>query len=203
MLLFQLLVGNLKNFTYVIGDENEKVGVIIDPSWDLDKVMSTVRRNNLEIRYIFNTHSHWDHTIGNKEIANRTGAKIIAHECAPTHKDISAKDDDVIEVGNLKLRIFHTPGHCPDSICLMVDENLFTGDTLFVGACGRTDLPGGNPAQLYDSFFEKILKLDDHTKIYAGHDYGPRIKSTLGYEKKHNNSLQPRSKEEFIAVMGR
>jgi len=203
VLLFQLLVGNLKNFTYVIGDETEKVGIVIDPSWDLDKVMSTIRRNNLNIKYIFNTHSHWDHTIGNKEIANRTGAEIIAHECAPTHKDISAKDNDVIEVGNLKFKIFHTPGHCPDSICLMIDENLFTGDTLFVGDCGRTDLPGGDPAQLYDSFIEKILRLDDHTRIYAGHDYGARLRSTLGYEKKHNRSLQPMSKEQFIEIMSR
>jgi glyoxylase-like metal-dependent hydrolase (beta-lactamase superfamily II) len=203
VLLFQILVGNLKNFTYVIGDETEKVGIVIDPSWDLDKVMSTIRRNNLDIKYIFNTHSHWDHTIGNKEIANRTGAKIVAHECSPTQKDISAKDNDVVEVGNLKFKIFHTPGHCPDSICLMIDENLFTGDTLFVGDCGRTDLPGGNPAQLYDSFIERILKLDDHTRIYAGHDYGGRLRSTLGYEKKHNRSLQPMSKEEFIEIMSK
>jgi len=203
VLLFQILVGNLKNFTYVIGDEAAKVGIIIDPSWDLDKVMSTVRRNKLDIKYIFNTHSHWDHTIGNKEIANRTGAKIIAHESAPTLKDISARDNDVIEVGSLKFKVFHTPGHCLDSICLMIDEILFTGDTLFVGDCGRTDLPGCSPAQLYDSFTEKILKLDDHTRIYAGHDYGARLRSTLGYEKKHNRSLQPQSKQEFIEIMSR
>ena len=203
MLLFQILVGNLKNFTYVIGDETEKVGIVIDPSWNLDRVMSTIRRNNLDIKYIFNTHSHWDHTIGNKEIANRTGARIIAHECAPAYKDVSAKDNDVVEVGNLKFKIFHTPGHCPDSICLMIDENLFTGDTLFVGDCGRTDLAGGNPAQLYDSLVEKILKLDDHTRIYAGHDYGSRLRSTLGYEKKHNRSLQPMSKEAFIEIMSK
>ena len=203
MLLFQILVGNLKNFTYVIGDETEKVGIVIDPSWNLDRVMSTIRRNNLDIKYIFNTHSHWDHTIGNKEIANRTGARIIAHECAPAYKDVSAKDNDVVEVGNLKFKIFHTPGHCPDSICLMIDENLFTGDTLFVGDCGRTDLAGGNPAQLYDSLGEKILKLDDHTRIYAGHDYGSRLRSTLGYEKKHNRSLQPMSKEAFIEIMSK
>lgn len=203
MLLSQLLVGSLKNFTYVIGDEDEKVVAIIDPSWDLDKVVSSVRRANLDVKYILNTHSHWDHTIGNKEVANRTGAKIVAHEAAGTHKDISIKDGDVIELGNVKVRVIHTPGHCPDSVCFMLDENLFTGDTLFVGNCGRTDLPGGNPSELYDSFFEKILKLDDHTRIYAGHDYGPRPRSTLGYEKKHNLALQPRTKEEFIEFMSK
>lgn len=201
MLQFQLLVGNLKNFTYVLADEHEKVGVIIDPSWDLDKVITTVRRNNIDVKYILNTHSHWDHTIGNKEVANRTGAKIVAHELAQTHTDISIKDGDVIEVGSLRIKAMHTPGHCPDSICLMIDDSLFTGDTLFVGDCGRTDLPGGDSGQLYDSFFEKILKLDDHTRIYAGHDYGSRLRSTLGYEKKHNYSLQPRTKEEFITAM--
>ena len=203
MLLSQLLVGNLKNFTYVIGDDDEKVVAIIDPSWDLDKVVSSVRRANLDVKYILNTHSHWDHTIGNKEVANRTGAKIVAHEAAGTHKDISIKDGDVIELGNVKVKVIHTPGHCPDSVCFMLDENLFTGDTLFVGNCGRTDLPGGNPGELYDSFFEKIMKLDDHTRIYAGHDYGPRQRSTLGYEKKHNSALQPRTKEEFIEFMNK
>ncbi len=195
------MVGNMKNFAYVIGDEGTRRGVLIDPSYDLDNIVGTVRNDGLEILYILNTHSHWDHTAGNKEASQRTGAKIVAHANAPTHKDISVKDGDVLEVGNLRINVMHTPGHCPDSVCFFVDGLLFTGDTLFVGNCGRTDLPGGDPAELYDSFTQKILKLDDSIKIYPGHDYGSRLSSSLRYEKRHNYSLQPRSKEEFVRMM--
>ncbi|MFQ6011318.1 MAG: MBL fold metallo-hydrolase [Nitrososphaerales archaeon] len=201
MILSQIIVGNLKNFAYVIGDENSKHGVLIDPSYDLDRIVGTVRNDGLEISYILNTHSHWDHTAGNKEASQRTGAKIVAHTDAPTQKDIPVKDGDILEVGNLRIKVMHTPGHCPDSICFFVDESLFTGDTLFVGNCGRTDLPGGDPAELYDSFNQKILKLEDSVKIYPGHDYGSRLFSSLRYEKRHNYSLQPRSKEEFVRMM--
>lgn len=201
MILSQIIVGHMKNFAYVIGDEDTKHGVLIDPSYDLDNIVGTVRNDGLEILYILNTHSHWDHTAGNREASQRTGAKIVAHANAPTHKDIPVKDGDVLEVGNLRINVMHTPGHCPDSVCFFVDGLLFTGDTLFVGNCGRTDLPGGDPAELYDSFTQKILKLEDSIKIYPGHDYGSRLSSSLRYEKRHNYSLQPRSKEEFVRLM--
>ncbi len=201
LILSQIIVGNLKNFAYVIGDEESRHGVLIDPSFDLDRIVATVRKDGLEIPYILNTHSHWDHTAGNKEASQRTGAKIVAHADAPLHKDIPVKDGDVLELGSLRIKVIHTPGHCPDSICFYVDGFLFTGDTLFVGNCGRTDLPGGDPAELYDSFNQKILKLEDSTKIYPGHDYGSRLFSSIRYEKRHNYSLQPRSKEEFVRMM--
>ncbi len=201
MILSQIIVGSMKNFAYVIGDEDTRRGVLIDPSYDLDNIVGRVRNDGLEILYILNTHSHWDHTAGNKEAAQRTGAKIVAHANAPTHKDIPVRDGDVLEVGNLRINVMHTPGHCPDSVCFFIDGLLFTGDTLFVGNCGRTDLPGGDPAELYDSFTQKILKLEDSIKIYPGHDYGSRLSSSLRYEKRHNYSLQSRSREEFVRMM--
>ena len=203
----QIIVGNMKNFTYLVGDNETKNGFIIDPSYDIDKVISASRKMDLNIKYIFNTHSHWDHTVGNKEAAQRTGAKICAYKNAPTTKDVSLNDKDIIKIDSLTIKVIHTPGHTPDSVCyLMKDKNevkkrfLFTGDTLFVGGCGRTDLPGGKESDLYSSF-KKILKLDDHVKICPGHDYGSRLISSVRYEKRHNVFLQFENKQEFVTLM--
>lgn len=207
MILKQIIVGQLRNFTYIVGDENTRRGVIIDPSWDLDKVIKAARQEKLEILFGLNTHSHWDHTAGNKELSQRTGAKIVAHEKAPTQKDMAIKDGDILEIGDIRMQVMHTPGHCPDSVCFRIESSantphiIFTGDTLFIGNCGRTDLPGGSSEDLYDSFYQKILKLDDMVKIYPGHDYGSRLCSSLRYEMKHNHALQPRSKKEFVRIM--
>ena len=111
------------------------------------------------------------------------------------------EDGEIVEVDGIKLRVIHTPGHTPDSICLVVDGKILTGDTLFVGECGRTDLPGGDSGELYDSLFGKIIKLDDNLAVYPGHDYGEKPDSTLEYEKKNNYVLKPRSKEEFLRFM--
>lgn len=201
MIIKQIIVGNLKNFTYVLADKDTRDGVIIDPSWDVDKVIAIVRKDQLKIKYILNTHSHWDHTCGNKEASQRTGAKIVAHKSSTGNKDISVEHGDVLSVGAIKINVMHTPGHCLDSVCYFAENSLFTGDTLFVGGCGRVDLPGGNATDLYNSFFTKILKLDDSVKIYPGHDYGSRLFTSLRYEKKHNTFLEPRSETEFIKLI--
>jgi len=108
----------------------------------------------------------------------------------------------VIEIGSFSLRVLYTPGHSKDSICLMLDNQLiFTGDTLFVGNCGRTDLPGSDPAEMYHSLFDRLGKLDDKLIVYPGHNYGSMPTSTIGHEKKTNYLLQPRSKQEFLEFM--
>ena len=203
----QVVVGNMKNFTYIVGDTDTQTGVIIDPGRDIDKIITKVRLMGLEIKYILNTHSHWDHTMGNKETAQRTGAKIAIHESAPIQKDIGLKDKEVLKLGQQSIKVIHTPGHTPDSVCYLVTNKnekkknfLFTGDTLFVGTCGRTDLPGGKENDLYTSF-KKIMKLDDHVKICPGHDYGSRLISSVRYEKRHNTYLQFSNKQEFLTVM--
>lgn len=123
------------------------------------------------------------------------------HEQSPLLKDVAVKDGDVMEIGSLKIRVLYTPGHCPDHICLLVDGKLLTGDTLFVGECGRTDLAGGNSGELYDSLQKKILPLEDSIEVYPGHDYGPKPSSTIGHERKSNYTLKPRTREEFIEFM--
>lgn len=198
----QLLVGQMANFTYVIADEESEQAAVIDPSWDLDKVFGTLKRNGWKTKYVINTHTHFDHVLGNEQVAEVTGAKIIQHENSKLTKDISVINDDKIEIGNIKLRVLHTPGHSEDSMCLLLDEQIiFTGDTLFVGNCGRTDLPGSDPAKMYHSLFDTLAKLDDNLTVYPGHDYGPTQTSTIGQEKKTNHVLRPRSEQEFLRFM--
>ena len=194
--------GQMANFTYIIADNDTDLAAVIDPSWDLDQVFHSLKKNGWQARYIINTHSHFDHVLGNDQVAEVTGAKIIQHNNSQLRKDISVADGDVIEIGTTKLRVIHTPGHSKDSMCLLLDgQVIFTGDTLFVGNCGRIDLPGSDPLEMYHSLFEKLAKFDDHLVIYPGHNYGPAPTSTIGQEKKTNYVLQPKSKQEFLEFM--
>jgi glyoxylase-like metal-dependent hydrolase (beta-lactamase superfamily II) len=202
MKVHQVQVGNMQNFTYVVEDENTNEGIIIDPSWDLDEIEKIVKRNNLKIKYIVNTHHHFDHTLGNEGMKKLTNAKIIQHEESELKHDMTVKDGDVIEFGDSKLTVLHTPGHSKDSICLIGDEIFFSGDTLFVGNCGRTDLPGGNAKDLYHSLFHVIYSLNDDLIFYPGHNYGHSSTSTLRQEKITNLVMQKRTEQEFVDMMG-
>lgn len=202
MIVHQIQVGSMQNFTYVVEDDDTDEGIVIDPSWDLDKVQQIITRKNLKIKYIVNTHHHFDHTLGNEGMVEFTGAKVIQHEHSELKKDITVKDGDVIKFGNSELRILHTPGHSKDSICLVGDRKLFSGDTLFVGNCGRVDLPGGNARELFRSLFDVLYGLDDNLVLYSGHNYGPSSISTIGKEKLTNLVMQRRTEEEFLDMMG-
>jgi hydroxyacylglutathione hydrolase len=200
--ILQIPVGQMANFTYIVADEDSGDAAIIDPSWDLDDVFHALKKNGLKAKYVINTHTHFDHVLGNEQVAEVTGAKIIQHENSKLQKDVAVKDGDTIEVGSIKLKVMHTPGHSKDSMCLIVDNQLiFTGDTLFVGNCGRTDLPGSDPAEMYHSLFDKLAGLDEKLVVYPGHNYGSTPTSTVGNEKKTNYVLQPRSKQEFLGFM--
>jgi hydroxyacylglutathione hydrolase len=201
MIFRQIPVGTFQNFSYIIGDEETKTGAIVDPAWETDRLLRLSQQMELKICYVINTHSHSDHVQGNEQVAKRTGAKIVMHEKAPLRKDIAVRDGDVIEIGSVRARVIHTPGHCPDHICLLVNGKLLTGDTLFVGECGRTDLAGGDPSQMYDSLFNKLLPLQDSIEVYPGHNYGSKASSTIGNERKNNYTLKPRTREEFIQFM--
>ncbi len=201
MIFKQVPVGTFQNFAYIIGDDKTKLCAIVDPAWEVDKLLGQCKELGLNVSYVINTHSHHDHVEGNDAVVKRTRAKIIAHEKSPLRKDMPVKDGDSISVGSLKIRVIHTPGHCPDHICLLVDGDLLTGDTLFVGECGRTDLEGGSASEMYDSLFNKLMVLDDSIKVHPGHDYGNKPSSSIGDERKNNYTLKPRTKEEFIKFM--
>lgn len=200
--ILQIPVGQMANFTYIIADEEAGDAAVIDPSWDLDEVFLALRKNGWKAKYVINTHTHFDHVLGNDQVVAVTGSKIVQHKNSQLEKHVAVSDGDRIEIGGVSLRVLHTPGHSKDSICLILDGQLvFTGDTLFVGNCGRTDLPGSDPAEMYDSLFGKLAKLDDDLIVYPGHNYGPSPTSTIGREKKTNYVLQPRSKQEFLELM--
>ena len=202
MKVYQLQVGNMQNFTYVLEDEETKESVIIDPSWDLELVLEIIERNDLKVKYIINTHHHFDHTIGNDAMVQHTKSKILQHTSSTLKNDIRISDGEKIIFGKSELTVIHTPGHSKDSICLVGDGKIFSGDTLFVGNCGRIDLPGGSAKELYHSLFDMLYKLDDNLMLYPGHNYGSSPNSTIGKEKKTNFVLQPRTELEFLDFMG-
>jgi glyoxylase-like metal-dependent hydrolase (beta-lactamase superfamily II) len=189
------------NFSYVIADEDTKESAVVDPSYNVDAISLLVRDQNLTVKYVIDTHSHGDHTAGNEDIRSAFGAKIVAHKLSKARKDIAVVDGEVLKLGRVMIKVVHTPGHSPDGICLLVDGKVLTGDTLFVGECGRTDLAGGSAEDMYHSLFDKLAKLDDKTEVYPGHDYGPKPQSTIGEEKRTNYVLEKRTLDEFVKFM--
>lgn len=209
MFLKQMQVGAMAVFAYLIGCPETGEGLVVDPAAGIDQILAEAKANKINIRYIVNTHGHVDHIAGNADMKNRTNAGIIVHEAdAPMltttpgtvlrmfgakpspPADRTVKDGDTIEVGKVKLRVLHTPGHTPGGICLFVDGHVLTGDTLFVGGVGRTDLPGGSWRVLLKSIQEKLLCLPDETLVLPGHNYGSTRTSTIGKEKKMNAFLR-------------
>src|SRR3972149_2431626 len=173
------------NFSYIIADENNREAAVVDSSYNADEIARILKTERFSLKYIINTHGHSDHTAGNQELLAVFSAKTVAHKLSKTDPDIAVEDGDVITVGEVGIKVIHTPGHTPDSICLLVNnKKLLTGDTLFVGECGRTDMPGGNPRSMYDSLFNKLLKLSDDVEVYPGRDYGKTPRSTIGKERK-------------------
>jgi glyoxylase-like metal-dependent hydrolase (beta-lactamase superfamily II) len=204
MIFEQIEVGNMQNFSYIIGDENSKQAAIIDAGWEAEKLVEKTKNKDLKVKYILLTHTHPDHINSLPKLFELTKAKIFVHELdsgaienlgLPYEK---VKDGDEIEIGKLKVKVMHTPGHTPGSVCFLVENKLITGDMLFVEAIGRVDLPGGNIEKMYESL--QILKeLDDEIEVCPGHDYGSIKISTIKHEKE-NNAYMKASKEEFFEI---
>ncbi len=188
MIIKQLEVGYMDNFCYIVGCEDTRQAMVIDPGADVERILSTADKADLNIVNIINTHGHGDHTAGNAKLKDLTGAEIIIHMLDADgypEADILIIDEDIWPLGKITFDIIHTPGHTPGGICLYVQGNLFTGDTLFVGDSGRTDLAGGNRPTLGKSI-RRLMKLPDDTIIWPGHDYGPTPSSTIHWEKRNN-----------------
>lgn len=198
----QLEVGSYKNFSYVLGDRETKQAVIFDPAWEVNALYSRLTDNDFRLRYIVNTHAHFDHIEGNTMLKDMTGAQIIMYESSLAKKDLGVADNSEIKVGSeVLLKFIHTPGHSPESMCIQINDfALVTGDTLFIGECGRVDLPGGDASALYDSF-EKLRRLDHGLIVYPGHNYGQTLNSSLGEQIGSNYTMAKRSREEFIKFM--
>jgi hydroxyacylglutathione hydrolase len=200
-MLFKQVKYRGDNFSYIIADETTKEAAIVDPSYNQDTLMMFIKDQKLKLNYIINTHDHGDHTAGNEDLKRAFGAKLVAHKLSQAKKDVSVDDGDILKLGKIEIKIIYTPGHTKDGICLLVDGKILTGDTLFIGECGRTDLPGSSPADMYHSLFDKLSKLDDRIEVYPGHDYGPKPHSTIGEQKRTNYVLEKRTLQEFLEFM--
>jgi glyoxylase-like metal-dependent hydrolase (beta-lactamase superfamily II) len=188
MIIRQLAIGYMDNLSYLIGCENTRQALVIDPGPDADRFVAEAEKENLEIVTIVNTHGHGDHTAGNAALKERTGAPIIIHELDGDRypkADVFLSDEKTLQLGDISFDVIHTPGHTRGGICLHARGNLFTGDTLFVGDSGRTDLAGGDRPTLAKSI-RRLMELPDETVVWPGHDYGPTPSSTLGWEKRNN-----------------
>lgn len=193
MLFEQIRTGGDRTFSYLVADEESREAALVDPGYDPGMLLSKVTEHELTLKYVINTHDHFDHTGGNKTLLKKTDARLAAFG----RGDAPLAHGDTLMLGALALAIIHTPGHTPDGICIVVEDVIITGDTLFVGKVGGTDF-GEAARQEYDSLHERVLTCPDHLRVFPGHDYGVRPTSTLGREKRENPFLLRPSFEAFL-----
>jgi hydroxyacylglutathione hydrolase len=202
--LKQVELGPMANYVYFVGDPNSREVAVVDPAWDVDRIVEMAQENDLTITKILITHSHFDHINGVEALLNRAKAKVYINKAEAEFMRavwpdlVKVDSGDTIRVGGVDITFLHTPGHTPGSQCFMVQNHLISGDTLFIGACGRCDLPGSNPEDMYHSLTQKLAKLDDHTIVFPGHNYAARPYSTIGDEKRFNPYLQFQSLQDFL-----
>lgn len=201
MIFEQIATGGCQS--YLVGCADTCAAALIDPEISqIDRYLALAGRNGLRIHYLIDTHTHADHFSATQRLARQLGVPVVMHRASPApFVSIRVDDGEMIVVGKLRLQVLYTPGHTRDSMCLRVDDRVFTGDTLLIGATGRTDLPSGDPGQLYDSLFQRLLKCDPALLVYPAHDYHGKGHSTLKQELDTNPRLQQRERAAFIEMM--
>jgi glyoxylase-like metal-dependent hydrolase (beta-lactamase superfamily II) len=214
------VAGQMRNFMYLVGDPGSRKALVVDPAWDVGSLLRIGREDGYEVVGALITHYHPDHVGGNlfgmeiegvarllQEVAvplhvNKHEARGVRAVTGVSESDLRKVDDgDTLELGSLAIRFLHTPGHTPGSQCFLVGNRLVAGDTLFVQGCGRVDLPGSDPEQMYHTLTGKLAKLPPETVLYPGHHYGPVETSTIGDELRQNVYLRVRSLEDWRRLM--
>ena len=201
MIFEQVATGGCQS--YLLGCADTCAGAVIDPEVSqIDRYLALAVHDALHIRFVIDTHTHADHFSGARLLADQLGAMTVMHRASPAPGvDMRVDDGESIALGKLRLRVLHTPGHTADSMCLVGDDRVFTGDTLLIGGTGRTDLPTGDAGALYDSLFGRLLKLEPTLKVYPAHDYKGRSHSTIGDEIATNPRLQHPDRGAFVQMM--
>ncbi|MBI4609087.1 MAG: MBL fold metallo-hydrolase [Candidatus Rokubacteria bacterium] len=214
--LKQMELGSMQNFVYLVGDPVAKQCVVVDPAWEIDTIVGTAQQDDMTIIGALITHTHQDHVGGHlfgmdipgvADLLEQVKAKVYVHKAEREFlkgfgSDLVKVDaNDTLQVGALTLTFVHTPGHTPGSQCFLMEDRLISGDTLFIGSCGRTDLPGSDPTEMYYSLTQRLAKLPDETVLLPGHNYGG-TSSTLGTEKRGNPFMRFTSLGDFLSVMG-
>ena len=218
----QIQIGPMQNFAYLIGDSTTHEAIVVDAAWDIPAIVGIAEQDGYTINKALVTHYHQDHLGGDfqgakipgaAELLEKVKAKVYINKVeAPFLNRIaglSASDlvqvdgGDTTNVGNIKVTFIHTPGHTPGSQCFLVENCLVAGDTLFIGSCGRVDLPGSNPEDMYYSL-QTLSKLADETILYPGHNYAGQPSDTIAQQRRHNTYLHLSTKtlQEFMSVMG-
>ena len=214
----QILVGPMANFAYLIGSTTTREAFIVDPAWDVKALLEVAREDDMNIVGALVSHTHPDHVGGAlmgqsiegvSELLEECPAKVYVHKseassfAVPASELVRTDEHSSLSLGNLDIQFIHTPGHTPGSQCFKIHDRVISGDTLFIGSCGRTDLPGSNPEEMYFSLTQKLMKLDEATLVFPGHNYAEHAtQSTIGQEKNTNPFFRFPSKSAFLQAMG-
>ena len=217
--LKQVELGQMANYVYLIGSTATREVAVVDPAWEIDRIVRLAQEDDMRITHILVTHTHPDH-VGGKlfgleiqgvaELLEKVDTRVVIHKAEAGHLTpisganiVRADNGHTVKLGDIIITLIHTPGHTPGSQCFLVQDRLISGDTIFIGSCGRVDLPGSDPEQMYDSLVNKLMKLDDKTVVLPGHNYAAgRTASTIGEERRRNPYVQFRSVSEFLRAMG-
>ena len=215
--LRQMELGPMQNFVYLIGDPAARECVVVDPAWEIDTIVDQAAADGMTITGVLVTHTHQDHVGGHlfghdipgvAELLERIPAKVYVHSAEREFLKgfgsdlVKVEGGDTLPVGGARVTFIHTPGHTPGSQCFLVDGRLISGDTLFIRSCGRTDLPGSDPGEMYYSLTQRLGALPEQTTVFPGHNYGG-ASTTIGAEKRENPMMRFRTMPDFLRAMGR
>ena len=218
--LKQIECGPMRNYVYLIGDPVTRQAAAVDPAWEVERVAQTAQEDGYTISKVLITHTHQDHTGGELfghyipglvELLELADVPVYVHQSEahiltsiPASSKVGTESNQVLNLGGeLDITLIHTPGHTPGSQCFLAQNRLVSGDTLFIGACGRVDLPNSSPEDMYDSLTNKLMRLDDRTLLYPGHNYAMQPTSTIGEQRRTNPYCQSVPLQQFLRMMGR